>query len=65
MKNEDYKVLFEKANKMIENGEVQSIKFDYDEENGILNIFVVPVKVVEHVNINITVTPTGVEFTDP
>jgi len=60
----EYTILTEKLNKMIENKEIQSFKFKYDEENNIMDIYIVPVKVVEHVTINLTVTPKGVEFKD-
>ena len=61
---EHYDILTEKVNKMIDNDEVRFIKFDYNEEENILDIIIVPVKSLEHVTVNINVTPLGMEFTD-
>lgn len=59
---ESFDSIFKKINNMTENKEIKSIKFNYDSENNILDIKIVPVKVVEHVTIDFIVTPTGVEL---
>jgi len=59
-----FTILMDKLNSMIENKEIQSLEFKYDEENNVMDIYIVPVNTIEHVTVNIIVTPTGVEFKD-
>jgi len=42
--------------------EVQSIKAEYDEENNVLNLYVVPKKSLEFIDINFVISPTGTSF---
>jgi len=41
---------------------IQDYKFKFDKENGILDIYVIPIKTVEHINVNFTITPDGAKF---
>ncbi len=38
------------------------IKEEYDEVNGILDIYFQPVKAIEYITVNFTISPTGAEF---
>jgi hypothetical protein len=58
----EYTLITEKLNKMIKNNEIQSFKFKYDEETNVMEIYITPVKILEHVTINLTLTPKSVEF---
>ena len=58
------KEIFEKINEAIKQGIYQDIKFEYDEENSVLNVYLRPVVAVEYITVNLTVTPTGIEFID-
>ena len=58
----EYKIFTEKLNKMIDNDEIESFKFKYDDKNNILNIYIVPKQVVQHLEVNFMVTPKGIDF---
>jgi hypothetical protein len=45
-----------------ENDVIQDFSIDWDEENNILHIIGLPKKVVEYININFTITPSGTTF---
>lgn len=41
---------------------IGKIEEKYDEINGILNIYFQPIKAIERINVNFTISPTGAEF---
>lgn len=47
---------------MVGRGEIQNYRFSFDEETNTLEIKVTPVTSLQYLNINFTITPTGVEF---
>ena len=64
MTEEIFEKIEESLNEMLNNHEIQSFRFNYDEKKSVLDITIVPVKAVEHVTLNFTVVPTGIEFRD-
>jgi len=62
----------DKANKLIDivtniremvgNGEIKDYKFHFDEETNTLDITVTPVKSLQYLKVDFTITPTGAEF---
>lgn len=56
-----------KANEIIDiyqevKKEIDDFDIKFDEENNTLNITTLRKQVVEYINVNFTITPTGVEF---
>jgi hypothetical protein len=50
-------------NKCYYKGEfIGNIKEELDEKNGILNIFFQPVKAIEYITVNFTISPAGAEI---
>jgi len=45
-----------------ESGELLDLKIHWDEENNVLDINTVPKHKVQYVQLDIIITPTGVEF---
>jgi hypothetical protein len=41
---------------------IGELKEVLDEEEGILNIYFQPIKPIEYISVNFTITPTGTEF---
>jgi len=46
------------------NGTLVDLDFNWDEENNTLEIKTVPKQVIKHIQLNFTVTPTGIDFDD-
>lgn len=47
---------------MVGRGEIKDYRFHFDEETNTLEIKVTPVTSLQYLNVNFTITPTGVEF---
>ena len=47
---------------MVGNGQIKDYSFHYDEETNTLEIKATPIRSLQYLNINFTITPTGVEF---
>lgn len=41
---------------------IGKIKEELDEKSGVLNIFFLPVKAIEYITVNFTISPAGAEF---
>lgn len=44
------------------NNLIHDYKFKFDKENGILNVYITPIKTVEFIEVNFTIIPTGTTF---
>lgn len=53
---------FESLEDLKKHNIIQDYRFKFDEENGILDIYVVPIMTAKYINVNFTLTPSGATF---